>query len=115
MPAEQLRGESITASRLTATGSTGLGTLLLGFLSTVAYNLPPIAKVMLTCFLRNARALGFYRRRGFDTDANSPPLGRRILRGGKAHAPDYVILSKPVARAREPPLPAGDAELGSQP
>ncbi len=73
-----------------------MGTLLLGFHSTVAYNLPPITKVMLTCFLSNTKALGFYHKRGFATDDISP-TPRRLR--GKVIRPDYVILSKTVGRA----------------
>ncbi|CCC06560.1 unnamed protein product [Sordaria macrospora k-hell] len=50
----------------------GLGSLLMGFHVIVATNLPPITKVMLTCFLSNERALGFYKRHGFETDDISP-------------------------------------------
>lgn len=71
--------------------STGLGELLMGFHSTVAKNLPPITKVMLTCFLANERGLDFYRKLGFETDEISPRTRR--LRTGEIQ-PDYVILSK---------------------
>ncbi|KAK4201700.1 acyl-CoA N-acyltransferase [Triangularia verruculosa] len=70
---------------------TGLGSLLMGFHTTVALNLPPITKVMLTCFLSNARGLAFYRKLGFERDDISP-VGR-VLRG-KVVEPDYVIMSK---------------------
>ncbi|KAK4098672.1 hypothetical protein N658DRAFT_499123 [Parathielavia hyrcaniae] len=73
---------------------TGLGTLLMGFHSTVASNLPPITKVMLTCFVSNQRGLEFYRKLGFEIDEISP--GPRKLRFGKTFTPDYVIMSKPV-------------------
>jgi hypothetical protein len=74
--------------------STGLGSLLMGFHSTVAANLPPITKVMLTCFLSNHRGLDFYKRLGFEKDDISPEP--RKLRYGKIFTPDYVILSKTV-------------------
>jgi RimJ/RimL family protein N-acetyltransferase len=64
------------------------------FHSTVAANLPPVTKVMLTCFLSNQRALDFYRKLGFEKDAISPEA--RELRGGKTFTPDYVIMSKTV-------------------
>lgn len=74
-----------------------LGRVLLGFQSVVAHNLgPPVSKVMLTCFLSNARALRFYERQGFVTDATAPTTRR--LRGGKTFVPDYTILSKAVVR-----------------
>ncbi|CAK7206807.1 N alpha-acetyl-transferase [Sporothrix eucalyptigena] len=63
----------------------GLGHILLGFQSIVAHNLgPPVNKVMLTCFLSNTRALKFYERQGFVTDALAPATRR--LRGGKITA-----------------------------
>lgn len=77
-----------------AVGRTGLGSLLMSFHATVAANLPPVTKVMLTCFLSNQRALGFYRKLGFEKDAISPEP--RTLRGGTTVAPDYVIMSKTV-------------------
>ncbi|KIH87675.1 hypothetical protein SPBR_05235 [Sporothrix brasiliensis 5110] len=75
----------------------GLGRVLLGFQSIVAHNLgPPVEKVMLTCFLSNERALRFYEREGFATDASAPKTRR--LRHGKTFVPDYTILSKAVER-----------------
>ncbi|AEO60127.1 hypothetical protein MYCTH_2067021 [Thermothelomyces thermophilus ATCC 42464] len=73
---------------------TGLGSLLMSFHSTVAANLPPIKKVMLTCFLSNQRGLSFYKKLGFERDEISPVP--RELRHGKIFNPDYVIMSKPV-------------------
>lgn len=66
----------------------------MSFHSTVAANLPPVTKVMLTCFLSNQRALGFYKRLGFEKDDESPQP--RKLRYGKVFTPDYVLMSKPV-------------------
>lgn len=81
---------------------TGLGSLLMGFHSTVAANLPPVTKVMLTCFLSNQRALGFYRKLGFEKDDISP--GPRKLRHGRIFNPDYVIMSKTIrSEAAEKP------------
>lgn len=73
---------------------TGLGTLLMSFLSTVAENIPPITKVMLTCFVSNQRGLNFYRKLGFETDDISPVS--RTLRSRTVFTPDYVIMSKRV-------------------
>ncbi|KAK0716669.1 hypothetical protein B0T21DRAFT_426133 [Apiosordaria backusii] len=70
---------------------TGLGALLMSFHTTVVVNLPPITKVMLTCFLSNPRGLVFYKKLGFERDDISPVP--RILRG-KMINPDYVIMSK---------------------
>ncbi|RYP78921.1 hypothetical protein DL771_000306 [Monosporascus sp. 5C6A] len=75
---------------------TGMSRLLMGFLGDVAANSPPITKVMLTCFLSNQRALGFYTKLGFSIDETSP--GPRKLRSGKVFVPDYVIMSKTVDR-----------------
>ncbi|KXX79690.1 N-alpha-acetyltransferase 40 [Madurella mycetomatis] len=71
---------------------TGLGSLLMSFHSTVATNLPPVTKVMLTCFLSNQSGLNFYEKLGFEKDDISP--GPRKLRYGKTSTPDYVIMSK---------------------
>jgi GNAT superfamily N-acetyltransferase len=83
---------------------TGLGSLLMSFHSTVAANLPPISKVMLTCFLSNQRGLDFYRKLGFEKDEISP--GPRKLRYGKTFTPDYVIMSKPVRSSFTSSLPS---------
>ncbi|KAL2018722.1 hypothetical protein VTK56DRAFT_428 [Thermocarpiscus australiensis] len=80
---------------------TGLGSLLMGFHSTVAANLPPVTKVMLTCFLSNQRALDFYRKLGFEKDDISP--APRKLRFGKIFTPDYVIMSKKIRPNAESP------------
>ena len=66
----------------------------MSFHTTVAENLPPVTKVMLTCFLSNQRGLDFYRRLGFKTDDISPIP--RELRFGKVFTPDYTIMSKRV-------------------
>jgi hypothetical protein len=76
--------------------STGLGKKLMGMLDTVASNIPGVAKVMLTCFTFNTRAMDFYAKQGFTTDEFSPPP--RILRNGTKVESQYVILSKPVRR-----------------
>ncbi|KAK1753412.1 acyl-CoA N-acyltransferase [Echria macrotheca] len=73
---------------------TGLGTILMNFHTTVATNLPPITKVMLTCFLSNRRGLEFYHKLGFQKDDISPRPRR--LRFGKVFQPDYVIMSKQI-------------------
>ncbi|KAK0610543.1 acyl-CoA N-acyltransferase [Bombardia bombarda] len=73
---------------------TGLGSLLMSFHTTVAKNLPPITKVMLTCFVANQRGLSFYRKLGFEQDEISPVP--RKLRFGKVFTPDYIIMSKRV-------------------
>lgn len=66
----------------------------MGYLVTVAENLPPITKVMLTCFLSNERALGFYRGMGFEKDGISPEP--RTLRLGRVFEPKYVIMSREI-------------------
>jgi ribosomal protein S18 acetylase RimI-like enzyme len=70
--------------------------MLMGFLFTAAKNIPPVSKVMLTCFLSNERGLDFYKRLGFEKDEISP--GPRKLRSGKTFTPDYAILSKTISR-----------------
>lgn len=75
---------------------TGLGKLLMSLLATVAENVPPIKKVMLTCFLSNQRGLDFYKRLGFEEDEISPRP--RKLRFGKTLTPDHIILSKAISR-----------------
>ncbi|KAK3320166.1 acyl-CoA N-acyltransferase [Cercophora scortea] len=76
--------------------STGLGSLLMSFHTTVAERLPPITKVMLTCYVANQRGLAFYKKLGFAEDYISPQP--RKLRSGKVVKPDYVILSKVVRK-----------------
>ena len=73
----------------------------MGHLVTVAENLPPVTKVMLTCFVANERALGFYRGVGFEKDAISPEP--RKLRLGRVLEPKYVIMSREV-RGRDPKI-----------
>lgn len=73
----------------------------MGFLFTVADNIPSVDKVMLTCFLSNKRGLNFYRRLGFQMDEVSP--APRKLRFGKTFNPDYAILSKTISRQLLPP------------
>jgi N-alpha-acetyltransferase 40 len=73
-------------------GRTGLGKVLMGFLERVAANIDTVEKVMLTCFLSNEKALGFYRRLGFVEDESSPQP--RKLRFGKTFEPDFMIMSK---------------------
>ena len=79
--------------RLTS-NSTGMGKILMNFLDAVSRKIPNTEKIMLTCFLRNAKALQFYRKLGFETDEYSPPP--KILRNGTKVEADYVILSKEV-------------------
>ena len=81
----------------------GLAKQLMGYLVTVAENLPPITKVMLTCFVSNERALGFYRGMGFEKDDISPEP--RTLRLGRVVEPEYVIMSRGVRGQ------AGDEEV----
>lgn len=73
----------------------------MGFLFTVAKNIPSVSKVMLTCFLSNERGLDFYSRLGFKKDEISPTP--RKLRFGKTFIPDYAILSKTISRQMLPP------------
>lgn len=76
--------------------STGLARVLMGFLEQIAASILPIEKVMLTCFLRNTKALAFYEKLGFEKDPISPE--ERRLRRGKVFVPDYVIMSHKIRR-----------------
>jgi ribosomal protein S18 acetylase RimI-like enzyme len=73
-----------------------MGKLLMGLLDIVAASIEGVEKVMLTVFLRNSRAVRFYRKLGFKTDDYSPPP--RVLRNGAKVVESYVILSKAVNR-----------------
>ena len=66
----------------------------MNYLVTIAENLPPITKVMLTCFVSNEQALSFYRSLGFEKDAISPEP--RTLRQGRVSEPKYIIMSREV-------------------
>jgi RimJ/RimL family protein N-acetyltransferase len=68
----------------------------MGLLETVAENLPPVEKVMLTCFVSNHHAVAFYERLGFERDNITPDA--RVLRSGEIRAVDYMIMSKKIAR-----------------
>lgn len=65
-------------------------------LEVVASKIPRTEKVMLTCFLRNQRALKFYEKLGYVKDESSPEE-RRLRKGSRAI--DYVILSKRIERS----------------
>ena len=82
--------------KIEAQGS-GLGTHLMDLAESIAEEVG-VDKVMLTCFVSNERARGFYRRRGYSTDACSP--GDRTTRGKTIKA-DYVIMSKPMTTRAE--------------
>ncbi|KAK5109096.1 hypothetical protein LTR62_007553 [Meristemomyces frigidus] len=70
----------------------GLGAHLMQIVEVLAAQVG-VRKVMLTCFLSNAKALRFYRQRGYEADVCSPPdrLTRR-----KVVKADYVIMSRDV-------------------
>ena len=70
----------------------GLGKHLMEMADSIAQRVG-VAKVMLTCFLSNQRALEFYRLGGYGTDECSPQ--DRKTRN-KTIKPDYVIMSKVV-------------------
>ena len=82
---------------------TGLGKRLMDMITNTAEKIDSVQKTMLTCFVSNKGALGFYNRLGFETDEYSP--GERKLRGGKVMVPDYVILSRKTGRGRDKPGP----------
>lgn len=74
----------------------GLGAHLMQLAEGIARNVG-VKKVMLTCFLSNAKALAFYHRRGYAVDACSPEA--RVTRR-KTVKTDYVIMSKDVPKRR---------------
>ncbi|KAL8305835.1 hypothetical protein RB597_003481 [Gaeumannomyces tritici] len=76
---------------------TGLGKLLMGYLLNAAANMPPVDKVMLSCFAANTGARTFYNKMGFEIDELSPQPRR--LRGGRTREPDYLILSCAIGRS----------------
>jgi N-alpha-acetyltransferase 40 len=65
----------------------------------VATKIPHIAKLMLTCFISNQRAIHFYEKLGYSKDEFSP--APKLLRSGIKIEPDYVILSKAVVALTE--------------
>ncbi|APA07233.1 hypothetical protein SS1G_04033 [Sclerotinia sclerotiorum 1980 UF-70] len=74
--------------------STGLGTHLMTLLTSISRAIPGVEKIMLTCFVANKEALGFYKKFGFEIDEYSPEPKR--LKGGRLVQSDYVILSRRV-------------------
>jgi N-alpha-acetyltransferase 40 len=82
--------------RLTNLPRSGMGKLLMGLLDIVAANIKGVEKVMLTVFLRNDKAVQFYRKIGFKIDRYSPLP--RVLRDGRIVEESYIILSKAVSR-----------------
>ncbi|KAL8993907.1 MAG: hypothetical protein Q9169_005998 [Polycauliona sp. 2 TL-2023] len=71
----------------------GLGKHLMGLMETVGSK-AGMEKSMLTVFVENEAAMGFYTRLGYTKDDYSPEP--RKLRNGKVKLPTYVILSKPL-------------------
>jgi RimJ/RimL family protein N-acetyltransferase len=70
----------------------------MSFLETIAANMRPVTKVMLTCFVANKAGIEFYRRLGFRVDpASASP---KELRSGRITYRDYVIMSKSIRRGR---------------
>ncbi|TVY59650.1 hypothetical protein LSUE1_G006604 [Lachnellula suecica] len=75
---------------------TGLGTVLMRLVESIAVKIPSTEKVMLTCFTCNEKAVRFYGKAGFSKDEFSPPP--KTLRNGTKVEEEYVILSKAVSR-----------------
>jgi N-alpha-acetyltransferase 40 len=69
----------------------GLGKHLLTLLECIGRNVG-LEKAMLTVFISNAQARGFYQRLGYEADEVSPKSRR--LRSGMTKEQDYQILSK---------------------
>ncbi|OCT46075.1 putative N-acetyltransferase [Cladophialophora carrionii] len=73
----------------------GLGKQLMDLAEQIARNIG-LAKVMLTVFRANKRAVGWYTKLGYQEDDFSP--GPRKLRNGTVKEPSYIILSKQLKR-----------------
>lgn len=71
----------------------GLGRYLMEIVEQVGAR-AGMEKVMLTAFLSNKGALGFYKKLRYSEDEYSPEP--RTLRNGTVKLPDFVILSKPL-------------------
>ncbi|WPG97245.1 putative N-acetyltransferase [Acrodontium crateriforme] len=71
----------------------GLGQHLMHLAETIARNVG-VQKVMLTCFMRNTKAMGFYESMGFSKDVCSPE--ERVTRGRTVEV-EYVIMSKEIS------------------
>lgn len=69
----------------------GVGRYLMGMMEAVGQSVG-VEKAMMTVFVVNEKALGFYGALGYEEDEFSPKPRR--LRGGVVKVPDYVILSK---------------------
>jgi RimJ/RimL family protein N-acetyltransferase len=65
-------------------------------LEVIGAKIPKTEKVMLTCFTRNARGVGFYEKLGYTKDEFSPPA--KVLRNGTMVEAEYVILSNRIER-----------------
>lgn len=76
---------------LTINYSSGLGSHLMGLLEGIARKMLVAEKVVLSCFVRNKRAVRFYEKRGYVLDEFSPQP--RKLRTGAVVEPDYVTMS----------------------
>jgi N-alpha-acetyltransferase 40 len=70
----------------------GMGKRLMAVVEDIAHNVG-VAKVMLTVFRANDRAISWYFTLGYQEDEFSP--GPRKLRNGTIKQPSYAILSKP--------------------
>lgn len=62
----------------------------------VAQKILPIDRTMLSCFIRNERAVKFYRKRRYQNNDMTP--SPKILRTGAKIEPDYIIMSKVISR-----------------
>lgn len=76
----------------------GLGRRLIKMMEEVGRE-AGVDKAMLTVFVANNAALGFYERLGYEEDEYSPQS--RKLRNGVVKKSDYVILSRPLKTGRE--------------
>lgn len=70
---------------------TGIGSHLMQLLENIARKILIAEKVVLSCFVKNKRAVDFYKKRGYKLDELSPPS--RKLRTGVVIEPDYITMS----------------------
>lgn len=71
----------------------GLGRKMMKIVEVIGQNVG-VAKVMLTVFRANYRAVDWYTKLGYQEDEFTP--GPRKLRNGTLKEPSYIILSKPL-------------------
>lgn len=74
----------------------GLGSHLMSLLEGIAQRITIAEKVVLSCFVKNSKAVDFYKKRNYGIDEFSPEP--RVLRTGAVIEPDYITMSRRVER-----------------